>query len=61
MAYALEINRPRCSCGAPATVRVFNNRNAPCGEFCRRCGAAAVKRMKTIEADQAKIDEKKGK
>ncbi len=38
MAYLVDISAPRCRCGRPAKVRLFNRLNAVLGEFCRSCG-----------------------
>jgi hypothetical protein len=41
----------RCQrCGRTAAVEVFNNRNSSHGYFCKRCGAAEVRRLDKEEA-----------
>lgn len=39
MPHLREIPKPRCSrCQKPATVELYNDRNAPCGAYCKTCG-----------------------
>lgn len=42
--YTNRITQPRCMvCHAPATVRVFNNRNGEIGPHCTRCGDRVIR------------------
>lgn len=46
-----EILKPKCQCGKPATVELYNDRNAPCGKYCRSCGKRALARMRMVVND----------
>ncbi len=45
MAHLREIPKPKCRCGAKATVTLYNRYNAACGDYCARCGKAEAKRL----------------
>jgi hypothetical protein len=52
MAYIKELDR-QCSvmfCGKRAVVAIYNNRNACIGEYCRKCGKAALRTQQLREA-----------
>ena len=34
-----------CRCGKPATVALFNEKNAEIGRFCAACGKRELKRL----------------
>jgi hypothetical protein len=50
VAYLKKIETPRCrTCGARASVEVFNNRNSSCGCYCARCGRSKLKEFQQQE------------
>jgi ribosomal protein L40E len=50
MAYLREIHVPTCRrCGKKATHQLFNARNAPHADFCRRHGRAEKERLDRLE------------
>lgn len=60
MAYLRTINVPKChNCyTSTATVSLRNQQNAETGEYCRRCGEAAKKRLQAIEDREFEVRRK---
>lgn len=52
MAYVRELDTKCCEpgCSRPATVEVFNARNAAIGKFCRRHGQLNLHRLQRLDA-----------
>lgn len=50
MAYLIDIQRQCDKCKASrATKRLFNTRNAPCGDYCSKCAPRALKELQRRE------------
>ena len=49
MAYLRDIAMKCERCMRPATVEVVNNRNAPIGRFCARCGRMKLREQQERE------------